>query len=194
MGCICRSCLEINTSCLFPCKLQQRSQSHYLIEQILIYKTLFFNIVTTISCAFSPAMEKRLHATLIKVYTSGDDPLSPLLKHTTRCLTVLTSTVWSPEMFSASEYQQAQLFPRRGIQWHAFTSWALPCQTPFCQTTPLLLSLKQQQNAMEYWQEHSASIALPPPSASDVLGQHNKIKSITFGAALVKYTASLIYK
>ena len=42
---------EINASYLFPWKLQQiqRAQWLYLIEQILSYKTLFFNIVTTIS-------------------------------------------------------------------------------------------------------------------------------------------------
>ena len=53
-----------------------------MIEQILSYKTLLFNIVTTVSCAFSPAMKKNLPAMLIKIGTSGGDPLSltPLLK------------------------------------------------------------------------------------------------------------------
>ena len=68
----------------------------------LSYKTLFFSIVTTISCAISRAMNKSLYAVLIKMGTSRDDPwsLSPLLKCTTYCLSVLTSTVWSPETFS----------------------------------------------------------------------------------------------
>ena len=35
-----------------------------LIEKILSYKTLFFNIVTTIGYALSPAMNKSLHAAL----------------------------------------------------------------------------------------------------------------------------------
>jgi len=34
-----------------------------------------FNIVTTISYAFLPVMIKSLHATLIKIFTSGGDPL-----------------------------------------------------------------------------------------------------------------------
>jgi len=38
-----------------------------LFEQILSYKTLFFNIVTTTGYAFSPAMNKSLHAALIKI-------------------------------------------------------------------------------------------------------------------------------
>jgi len=38
-----------------------------LVEQILSYKTLFFNIVTIISCVFSPEMTKSLHATFINV-------------------------------------------------------------------------------------------------------------------------------
>ena len=48
---------------------------HDLIEQILHYKTLFFNTVTTISYAFLPAMNKSLHAMLTKICTSEDDPL-----------------------------------------------------------------------------------------------------------------------
>jgi len=38
---------------------------------------------------------------------------------------------------------------------------------------------------MEYWQEASTSTALPPTSAFDNVGQHNKIGGITFRAALV---------
>jgi len=53
----------------------QRAQQHVLIGQILIYKTLFFSIVTIISCAFLPVMNKSLHAMLIKIYTSKGDPL-----------------------------------------------------------------------------------------------------------------------
>ena len=37
---------------------------------------------------------------------------------------------------------------------------------------------------MEYCWEDSTSIAIPP-SASDIMGQHNKIGGITYGAALV---------
>jgi len=46
-----------------------------MIEQILSYKTLFFDILTTIGYALSPAMNKSLHATLIKICTSGGGPL-----------------------------------------------------------------------------------------------------------------------
>ena len=46
-----------------------------LIEHIVNYKTLFFNIVTTIIYAFSPAMNKSLHAALVNICTSGADPL-----------------------------------------------------------------------------------------------------------------------
>ena len=56
-----------------------------MIEQILSYRTLFFNTVTTIGCAFLPAVNKNLHSTLITVCTGEGDILllSPLLKHTT---------------------------------------------------------------------------------------------------------------
>ena len=46
-----------------------------LIVQIHSYKMLFFNIITTISYAFSPEMNKSLHVMLIKICTSGCDPL-----------------------------------------------------------------------------------------------------------------------
>jgi len=46
-----------------------------LIELILSYKTLFFSIVTTVSFAFSPVMNKSLHAELGKIGTGEDDPL-----------------------------------------------------------------------------------------------------------------------
>jgi len=38
---------------------------------------------------------------------------------------------------------------------------------------------------MGYWWEGPASTAIPPTSASDVVGQHNKIGGIIYGAALV---------
>ena len=71
-------------------------------ENFQLQNTIFFNIVTTTSYAFLPAMNRSLHAALVKIYTSADYPLSlfPLLKHTTPCLTVLIFTVWSPSTFS----------------------------------------------------------------------------------------------
>jgi len=72
-----------------------------LIEQILSYKILFFKLVTTISCAFSPALNQSLRAVLEKFSTSRDDPLSLslLLKRTAPCLTVLAYAGWDLEMF-----------------------------------------------------------------------------------------------
>ena len=69
-----------------------------------------------------------------------------------------------------------------GIQWHTFASSALPCQTPFCQTAPLLLSVTQQQHVIGYWWEGSTS---PTSADIDFMGKHNKI-GITFRAALTE--------
>jgi len=49
----------------------------------------------------------------------------------------------------------------------------------------MLSSVIQQQNLTEYWWEGSTSTAISPTSASDVVGQHNKIGDINFGATLV---------
>jgi len=48
---------------------------HCLIEQIFSYKTLFFNVDTTIPYVFSPAMNESLKAVLIKICTSGGNLL-----------------------------------------------------------------------------------------------------------------------
>ena len=54
----------------------------------------------------------------------------------------------------------------------------LPCQTPLCQTVPLLPSVTQQQRVMGYWWEGLTSAAMRPTSASDVVGLHDKIGGI----------------
>jgi len=95
---------ESNVCYLLPWKLQQteRAQLYYLIEQILIYKTLFSNTVTTISYALLPTMNKSMHAMLVKICMAIQNVacLSWHCHHcwkgTTHHLTVFTSTVWLP--------------------------------------------------------------------------------------------------
>jgi hypothetical protein len=76
-------------------------------------------------------------------------------------------------------------FPHGENQLHTFVSYSFPCQTPFCQTAPLLSSVAWQQNLTEYCREGSTSTAISTTFTSDVVGQHNKIGGIHFGAALV---------
>jgi len=83
------------------------------------------------------------------------------------------------------EYQRVEFSTHGGIQWYTCTSYTLLCQTPLCQTSPLLPSVTQQQNVMEYWREGSASTVILSTSTSDVVGQFRKIESIAFEAALV---------
>ena len=99
-----------------------------------------------------------------------------------QALTVLTSTVWSPSAFSKHRWMSMH----GGIQLHTFAPYTLPCRASLCQTAPLLPALAQQQNVMGYFWEGSVSTAIPPISASDVVGQQNKIGGITFGASLIK--------
>ena len=68
--------------------------------------------------------------------------------------------------------------------WHFF------CMEE-CSDTPLLQthfhvrchSVTQQQRVMGYWWEGSTSTVVPPTSASDIVGQHNKIGGIAFRSA-----------
>ena len=87
-----------------------------------------------------------------------------------------------------SKHQWVLFFLHGGIQFHTFASYALPCQMPFCHTTPLLPSVTHWQNVMECWWEGSAPTAIPPTSASHTVGQHNKVGGITFGTSLTHYT------
>ena len=85
-------------------------------------------------------------------------------------------------------------FLHRGIQWHFIASSIFPCQISFCQTVPLLPSATQQQHTMGYWWEGSTSTAIPTISASDIVGQHNKIGHISFRAALIKSGGLNLFK
>ena len=77
------------------------------------------------------------------------------------------------------------IFFSHRIQFHTFASSTLPCHVPLCQTVPLLPSVTQQQNVMEYFWEDSVPTAMPPTYASETVGQHNKIRDVTFGASLL---------
>ena len=85
-----------------------------------------------------------------------------------------------------TEGQWVLFFPHRGIKFHLFASYALPCQTPFCPAAPVLPSVTQQQHVMGYWWEGSTSTAIPPTSTSDTVGQHDKIGGIHFKTALIE--------
>ena len=135
------------------------------MEQILSYKIHFFNIVTTISFAFSPVINNSLHATLTKICTSGGDTL---LHNVSRPTTSLFGLRECKHQWMS---MGAFFFPHGGIQWHIFASHVLSCQVPFCKTALLLLSVVQKQSVMEYWQENSASTAIPAISTSDIMAQ-----------------------
>ena len=55
--------------------------------------------------------------------------LQPPLKCIPHSLTVLTSTVWSPSMFSKCQWMP--FFLQGEIPFCTFTSYAFPCQMPF---------------------------------------------------------------
>ena len=153
-----------------------------MIEKNLSRETLFFDIFNTISYAFPPVLNKRLHATLITIYTTRGDRLllSPLLKcitlhHTAHIHYLVSINIQQvPKNVSGCHF-----FQHGGIQFRTFASYALPSKMPFCQITPLLPSVTQQQHVMEYCQEGSTSAAILPTSTSDIMGHQNKIGGIT---------------
>jgi len=145
---MCAGSSKSHASYLCPWKLQQGAQYHYLIEQILSYKKLFFNTVTAISSAFLPAMNKTLHAVLLKTCTSRGAPLfhscyggvaadmhHPSPHSDIHCLVSINAQHASMDVSGCHFFLQGE------IQWHTFVSYALPCQMTFCQTVPLLPSV-----------------------------------------------------
>ena len=85
-------------------------------RQIPSYKTLFFNTVTTINCAFLPAMNKSLHDALAKICPSLGEPVSLLLmlKCTThRCINV-------PQV--SMSVRGCSFFLHGRVKFHIFTS------------------------------------------------------------------------
>ena len=142
------------------------------------------------SYAFLPALNKSLHATFLEVWLCR----TWLVFHVsvTTAETLHTTSLCCHSLFglhkcsaSIDECQWAQCFLHEGNQSPPFAPYTLPCQMPLRQSVPLLPSVAQQQNVMEYGWEGSTSTAISPPSASDVVSQHNKIGGVTFGAALL---------
>ena len=169
----------------------QTAQWYYLMEQILSYQKPSFSTVAE-SCG----------------WTDQDNPCFVVWQlcmavWNTACISHCCHHCWntppSPSLCShllfglhkcsasIDECQWVPFFLHEGMQWHNFAPSTLPCQTSFCQTTPLLPSVTEQQHGMGYWWEGSASTATSPTSASDVMGQHNKIRGITFGEPIIKY-------
>jgi len=163
-----------------------------MIEQILSYKTLFFNIIATISCAFSPVMSEKLYAILVKNNNKNENlyqqwwpavATAETSYSLPQCANILCYVTMNIQQASVN-VSGYHFIPYIGIHWHTFASYTLPCQMPFCQTALLLPSVAWQQNLTEYWWEGSTSAAIPPISAFDITGQHNK-GGIMFRLALI---------
>ena len=72
------------------------------------------------------------------------------------CVTLYFHCLVSVNVQEASmNFIGCNLFPYGRIKLHSFASYALPCQTPFCHTAPLLSSVARQKNLTEYWREGS---------------------------------------
>ena len=170
-----------------------KAQSHYLVEKIIGYKTLFFKPVTTTSYAFSPAINKCLHAELVKTCTATWNMTCPSLHCSHHWNAPPTASLCSHPLFGLykhslinDECQRALFFPAwRNSVMHPASS-TLWCQTPICQAAPLLPPVTRQQHVRGCWWEGSTYTAIPPTFNSDVMGHYHKIEVITFGAALVQ--------
>ena len=142
-----------------------------------------FNIATTVSYAFSPMIIRVCMLCLQKAapvkvtnsqccYCWNAPPTTSLLLHPLFGLHKCSASI--------NECNGCNFFQHGEIQWHTLASYALPCQMLSCQPAPLLTSVTQQQNVMEYWWESSTS------DIFETVCQLNKTESIIFEAALLE--------
>ena len=142
---ITNSCSECKASYLFPWKLQQFQGVQY--KKILRY--YFSKQSSPLPMLFCQQWVRACMSSSEKsALVEETRSMSALLKSTMHCLSVLTSTVWSPHSASISECQRVPFFLHEGIQLHTSVSYAFPCQMLFYQTVPLLLSVTGQQNVI----------------------------------------------
>ena len=153
---------------------------HHLMEQILSYKMLFFNIVTTISYEFLQAKNKSLHAMLVlKMCPSGGDPilLLPLLKRTTHCHPLFGLHKWSHVFSKCWWTSVGDIFsPWR----NSVTHLCFKCMSMSDGISSDCLSAAICHTATEC----SISTTIPL-SATEAVGHDDKIGGINFEAALL---------
>lgn len=141
-----------------------------MTEQILTYKALFVNShhhqlsIFTNNAPVKICMitQNRAHISCRWHHCWNSVPISSPCWH----------PVFSLHKSSANinESQWAQFLMHEGIQWYTLTSYTLQtCQTPFCSTAPLLPSIIQKQQVMEFCQEGSDSTVIPLASTYDFL-------------------------
>ena len=132
-------------------------------------------------------MNESWHALLIEICANIEDLLLSLLQHMQHTASLGSHPLFGlhKHLASISGFQCVPFFPHGEIQWHTFVSYALTCQKSFDQIAFVLLFLTWQQNVTEYWWEDSTSTAIAPTSTSGLVGQHNKIGSITLGGAFL---------
>jgi len=152
---------------------------------------LFFSTVTAINYAFSPAMNKNLHAMLIKICMAvwnvpclsccccccWNTP-PPHCAHI-HCLVSInvqqaSTNVSGCNFFCMEEFSDVPLLYTHFHVRHPSIRLPLCCHL-------------SHGNNMEYWWEGSPSTAIRPTFTSDILGQDNTMGGITFRAALMDF-------
>ena len=100
-----------------------------------LIKTLFISWYDSHACVCMSAMWLVLHVTIVTIKTQRSLPHRAHI----HCL-VFINVQQAPVSVSWVSF-----FPHKVIQVHSFTSYTLPCQSPFCQAATLLSPLAQQQ-------------------------------------------------
>ena len=131
---------------------------------------LFFKTVTSVSSAFVTVMNKSLHAELIKVCTSGGD-------HYCYCWNAPpAASVCSDPLFGLHKRSAiiSEFFLHGRIQFHTFASYTFCVRRHF--VSAAICSAATECKGI--LREGSTSTAIPPPSASAVVGSVTKLEAV----------------
>jgi len=171
-----QGCSKSGASYLFMWKQQQvcRVQQHYLIEKILSYKSLLFNIVTIIVSA------------LLRVQRQDEqEPVCSACKNLNQSLWTTVTVVTekhhpSPPLQALMKVSGVQLYSawRNSIPHLCFIFTSM--SDPILSDCPSAAICHMAKNGMEYWQEGSTAM---------LYCQH---LALTFWASIIKPEALLL--
>jgi len=139
-------------------------------REVLSYKTLFFNIVISISYAFSTVMIKSLHAVLIKICTGRGDSLF----HGCYDDVIARKTLPIQSIF----HQPEQLEIRRCQIWTIQCGWTLQSRLTMCSMVFKLvwvLVIGQEEDCLLHPVSGSSSFQLS--QHHDVVVAHGVLQS-----------------
>ena len=174
-----------------------------MIEQILSYKTLFFNIITPLANSWGWADQDNHHFVVWHLCLAFRN-----MAHLSYCYchcwnTSPTTSLYSYPLFSLHKIsasvnlcQSVHFFSawRKSATYHCFICTSMWDAIESDCSSAAICHIETKCNGILVWRFHIyCHSTVSPTSASDVVDQHNKMGGIIFTAALVCILHIYIY-